>query len=95
MMITTVIKEIEKEMVSNLKFPNKEVLNSKIARINRNISLKRASILGNIDRTKMKIIFKDNNGIKKVTATVWAHTEKYIILKGSSLIPLNRILDVY
>jgi len=61
----------------------------------RNICLKRASILGNIDHTKMKIIFKDIEGIKKVTATVWAHTEKYIILKGSNLIPSNRILDVY
>ena len=93
--MTTVIKEIEKEMISKLKFPNKEVLTSKIARINRISCLKRASILGNIDRTKMKIIFRDNDGVKKVNTTIWGQTEKYVILKGSNLIPLNRILDVY
>ena len=89
------ILEIQKEMVKNLRFPNKEVLQSKKERIHRNISLKRASILGNIERTKTKIIFKDKDGIKKVNTTVWAFTEKYVILKGSNLIPLNRILDVY
>ena len=91
----TSIIEIKKELVSSLKFPNKEVLTSKKAKINRSICLNRASILGNIYRTKMKIIFKDKEGIKKVNTTVWAFTEKYVILKGSNLIPLNRILDVY
>ena len=89
------IKEIKKELVSTLRFPNEEVLTSKEAKINRAICLKRASALGNIDHTKMKIIFKDNLGIKKINTTIWAYTEKYIVLKGSTLIPLNRILDVY
>ena len=89
------IKEIEKESVSTLRFPNEEVLTSKEAKVNRTICLKRASVLGNIDHTKMKIIFKDNVGVKKVNTTVWAHTEKYVVLKGFNLIPLNRILDVY
>ena len=89
------IKEIEKESVSSLRFPNEEVLTSKEAKVNRMICLKRASVLGNIDHTKMKIIFKDSVGVKKVNTTVWAQTEKYIVLKGFSLIPLNRILDVY
>ena len=92
--MTRVITEIKKETVSNLQFPKEEVLTSIEAKINRNISLKRASVLGNIDHTKMKIIFKDNIGLKKVNTTIWAHTEKYIVLKGFKLIPLNRILDV-
>ena len=89
------IQKIKKEAVSTLRFPNEEVLTSKEAKVNRKICLKRASVLGNIDQTKMKIIFKDSVGIKKVNTTVWAQTEKYVVLKGSNLIPLNRILDVY
>ena len=34
--------------------------------------LKRSMILGNIDRTKMRIIFEDNEGKKEVRTTVWA-----------------------
>jgi len=89
------ITEIEKENISNLRFPKEEVLTSKEARKKRNMDLRRASVLGNIDQTKMKIIFKDYFGFKKVNTTVWAHTEKYVVLKGFNVIPLNRILDVY
>jgi len=94
-MITKPIIEIQKESVPCLQFPNEEVLTSAEAKTNRNSCLKRATILGNIEHTKMKIIFKDSVGLKKVNTTIWAHTEKYVVLKGFKLIPLNRILDIY
>ena len=68
------IKEIEKESVPTLRFPNEEVLTSKEAKVNRMLCLKRASVLGNIDHTKMKIIFKDSDGVKKVNTTVFLST---------------------
>ena len=43
--------------------------------------LKRSMILGNIDRTKMRIIFEDNEGKKEVRTTVWAVGDKNIVLK--------------
>lgn len=86
---------IEKEIVSNLKFPNDEVLKTIEAKKNRDIILNRASILGNIERTKMHIVFEDSEGIKRVHTTVWGVTDKYVILKGANLIPLHRIIKVY
>jgi len=93
--MTKDIKEIDKDLIPNLSFPKEEVLTSKEAKKNRRSCLKRAAVLGNIYHTKMKIIFKDSVGLKKVNTTIWAQTEKYIVLKSSKLIPLNRILDVY
>ena len=89
------ITEIDKDSISNLTFPNEEVLTTKEAKKNRRSCLQRAAVLGNIYRTKMKIIFKDSVGLKKVNTTIWAQTEKYIVLKSSKLIPLNRVVDIY
>lgn len=88
-------RQIKKEIVPQLIFPHDEVLINKEDLVNRNLLLKRASVLGNIDHTKMKIVFKDNEGIKKVHTTVWGVTDKYVILKGASLLPLHRIIKVY
>lgn len=87
--------QIEKEIVSHLSFPNHEVLETIEAKKSRNVILNRASILGNIDRTKMYIEFKDSEGLKKVHTTVWGVTDRYVILKGANLIPLHRIIKVY
>jgi len=86
---------IEKENVHCLNFPSKEVLETVEAKKSRDLVLNRASVLGNIDRTKMHIVFKDNVGLKRIHTTVWGVTDKYVILKGASLIPLHRILKVF
>lgn len=87
--------QIDKENISLLSFPRNEVLETIEAKKTRGKILNRASVLGNIYRTKMQIIFKDSEGIKKVYTTVWGVTEKYVILKGANLIPLHRIIKVY
>ena len=54
------VTEIDKERLSTLIFPTDEVLTSKEAKKERTLNLRKASVLGNIYQTKMKIIFKDN-----------------------------------
>ena len=58
------------------------------------LKLKRSMILGNIDRTKMRIIFEDNEGVKEVRTTIWAVGDKNIVLKKGVTIPINRLRDV-
>ena len=87
--------QIKKETVPQLFFPTNEVLDRKEDQVNRNILLKRAQVLGNIEHTKMKIIFKDSMGFKKIHTTIWRVTEKHVILKGSNVLPLNRIIEIY
>jgi hypothetical protein len=50
--------------------------------------------LGNLHRGKVAIIFRDDEGFKRVETTVWAVGAKYICLKGGMWLPISRIVDV-
>lgn len=85
---------IPKEQVANLKFPGDEVLSSEADKIILRKKLEQATMLGNIEHNKIKIFFRDNEGLKKVETTIWATGEKNIILKQGMTIPIKRIVDI-
>lgn len=88
------METINKEDIKFLKFPQKEVLCNKDQQKMRKYRLRRALSLGNLEHQKVGIFFQDNEGIKKVETTVWGITDKSVILKESTIIPLERILKV-
>jgi len=53
-----------------------------------------ATALGNNYRTKVQIVFCDDEGLKMVHTTVWAALERYILLKGGVRIPISRIVEI-
>lgn len=85
---------IEKEVVRDLSFPKEDVLATSEERRQRRMTLDRALILGNVDHSKVKIYFSDNEGFKQVETTIWAVTEERIILKSGMVIPIRRIHEV-
>lgn len=90
-MVTTDFEIIEKETIENLRFPSTEVLGD-ISKINERTSdLERALSLGNLEHSKIKIFFEDDLSCKVVETTVWAVTDKRVILKQGVGIPINRI----
>lgn len=50
--------------------------------------------LGNEFKAKASIAFNTKHGIKKVTTTVWAVTEKYIQLKNNVHVPIKSVVDL-
>jgi hypothetical protein len=93
-MVAADFEKIEKEMIENLKFPVSEVLVDPV-KINERIrDLERALSLGNLEHSKIKIYFEDDQACKLVETTVWAVTDKRVILKQSVGIPINRIHSV-
>ena len=50
--------------------------------------------LGNLHHGKVAIIFRDDEGYKRVETTIWAVGAKYICLKGGMWLPISRIVDV-
>ena len=93
-MVTTDFETIEKEMIENLRFPSSEVLFDLTKIKERTTDLERALALGNLEHSKIKIYFADENSCKVVETTVWAVTDKQVILKQSVGIPINRIYSV-
>ncbi|WP_309641719.1 hypothetical protein [Flavobacterium sp.] len=89
--MATTFETIEKENIHSLKFPNNEVLEDKDAIFQRNSDLNRAQSLGNLEHSKIKIFFEDNQSKKMVETTVWAVTDNRVVLKQGIGIPINRI----
>ena len=93
-MNTATFEKIEKEKISDLKFPDKEVLLDPERIKERAAELNRALLLGNLEHTKIKIYFEDDNSRKVVETTVWGVTDKRIILKQGVVIPIIRVHQI-
>ena len=91
---TKSIPLIEKEVINTLKFPTTEVLLHKQFIEERIFALHRATSLGNLDKHKVTITFEDSEGMKRVRTTIWAITDRKILLKAGRSIPVNRIHSV-
>ncbi|MFT6844545.1 MAG: hypothetical protein ACJAUV_000726 [Flavobacteriales bacterium] len=82
---------VEKEAVSNMRFPSNEVLTDPTAIKLRSTELERGTTLGNIDHYKIKIVFEDDTSVKQVETTIWANGQENIVLKKGVTIPVHRI----
>jgi hypothetical protein len=89
--MTATFETIAKEKIETLKFPNDEVLKDKDLIKERETELNRALALGNLEHTKIKIYFEDDQSRKLVETTVWGVTDKRVILKQGVVIPINRV----
>ena len=87
----TIPQIISKEMLANLRFPEAEVLNAPESISKRRTELERALTLGNLEHSKVRIIFEDDEHVKQVETTVWGLTEFRVILKQGMVIPIHRI----
>ncbi|TBX66583.1 hypothetical protein EZL74_10395 [Flavobacterium silvisoli] len=87
----TNFETIDKEKIQLLSFPSSDVLESREEIQQRFFDLNRALALGNLEHSKIKIYFEDNQSKKVVETTVWAVTDQRVILKQGHSIPINRI----
>ena len=94
MTISTNPQLIEKESIPSLFFPSIPVEKTQEDLKILVRKLRRSMMLGNVHRTKMRIQFKDKEGLKEVRTTIWAVGDRNIVLKKGVLIPINRIVDV-
>ncbi|NRA10348.1 MAG: hypothetical protein HRT57_00160 [Crocinitomicaceae bacterium] len=82
---------IDKENISTLNFRTKTSIQQHPQLMQQ---IKKATRLGNGYRGKVLIYFEDDNGLKCVSTTIWAHGVKYICLKGGVWIPIRRIVEI-
>lgn len=85
---------IEKEEIVEFSFPKEDVLDTEEQKEEREARIKRGMRLGNSMKRKVKIIFEDVEGMKKVETTIWGFTDKNVILKKTTIIPIRRIHEV-
>ncbi|MEJ6736880.1 MAG: hypothetical protein QNK84_07565 [Flavobacteriales bacterium] len=85
---------IEKESIVEFSFPQGDVLDTEEKRDERQALLEKGMHLGNASKGKVKIIFEDVDGLKKVETTIWGFTDKNVILKRTTIIPIRCIHEV-
>lgn len=92
--MTTCIQKIEKEQLKECSFkkPINQATDYDLRERNRRLYL--AMLMGNNFQSKVKIVFNTIEGYKEVFTTVWATTEKFILLKGGCFIPIDAITHV-
>ncbi len=92
--MTARIQKIEKEQLKECAFksPVNHFTDHEIRERNRRLYL--AMLMGNNFHSKVKIVFNTIEGYKEVFSTVWATTEKFILLKGGNYIPIESIAYV-
>jgi hypothetical protein len=86
---------IDKEAIATLKFPKTDVLKEVDEIKIRTGEINRALALGNLEHSKIKIFFEDSESKKVVDTTVWAVTDKNVILKQGVMIPIHRIYRLF
>jgi hypothetical protein len=86
---------LPKESLSEVRFTKEDVLDSEAGKRLRNIYLKRAEMLGNTYKGKVKMYFKTaDNEVKGVETTIWYVNENHISLKGGINIPTKAIVGI-
>ena len=88
-------QHVDKADLLSMSFTHIEVLTSTKDQVKRKINLMKSLTLGNLYKQHVHLSFKDKGGvILKTTATVWAVTESYVILKGGLHIPIKSISEI-
>ena len=85
---------IEKESIVEFFFPQGDVIDTEEKRDERQARIEKGMHLGNASKGKVKIIFEDFDGLKKVETTIWGFTDKNVILKRTNIIPIRCIHEV-
>jgi len=90
------VKIVQKEELGGFKFSKIDVLSNDADRKKlRSIYLKKAEILGNNYKGKVKLTFADDaDNIYAVETTVWVYSEEFVSLKGGVNIPTKSIIDI-
>ncbi|HEX8548279.1 MAG TPA: hypothetical protein VF691_15060 [Cytophagaceae bacterium] len=90
-----VFHDFPKESVPGFSFSKEDVIHEDFLKLKRHLHLKRAEMLGNSYKSKVRIMFQTANGeMKRIYTTVWAATSDYIAIKSGVSIPTKSIVSI-
>ena len=86
------VQLIDKSLINQFSFSSEDVLQDQALKFRRRQRLLKALKLGNLNKQHVRINFVDSSGVEmKTRATVWAVTQKHVVLKSSTMIPISSI----
>lgn len=89
------VKLVQKEDLVDFKYAKVDVIVDVAKRRLRSIYMKKAEMLGNSYKGKVKLTFlSESNELFSVETTIWAVSEEYISLKGGVNIPTKSVCEI-
>ena len=88
------LREIQKELLIDMKYPTDDILLGRMERIRRRNNLYTAMLLGNSFKRKVKILFNTVSQKFFVDTTVWSVGKEFVTLKGGRIVPIRSIYKV-
>ncbi|MFI5221026.1 MAG: hypothetical protein ACHQK8_01785 [Bacteroidia bacterium] len=88
------ISSLPKEEVDHIRFVSEDVLVSEDQKSIRMKQLTKALNIGNMEKSKSKIVFATNEGLKKLESTVLGLDDHEVLLKAGIYIPIHAICHV-
>jgi hypothetical protein len=89
------VKLVQKEDLVDFKFAKGDVIVDDSKRRLRSIYMKKAEMLGNSYKGKVKLTFVSaDDQLYAVETTIWAVNEDYISLKGGVNIPTKAVCEI-
>jgi hypothetical protein len=87
-------KKVEQDDLFNVTFKNQEKMFTQERMKSRDQKLYMAMLIGNHYQGCVRIIFNTEDGETEIESRIWARTDKYIVLKGGTFIPINAVIDI-
>ena len=53
-----------------------------------------AMLMGNNYNENVRIVFNTEDGECELVTRIWARTDKYVVLKGGTFIPIGAVIDI-
>lgn len=86
--------EISRLDAAKLQLEQGEVLSTFKSREKRARAIHKATYFGNLNHTKVTIVFHSGDQTYQVHTTIWLHYNGSIFLKDQVTLPVERILEV-
>ncbi|MFI5222048.1 MAG: hypothetical protein ACHQK8_06970, partial [Bacteroidia bacterium] len=88
------LSSLYKEEVDHIQFVSEDVLVSEDQKSIRQKQLAKALNLGHMEKSKSKIVFATNEGLKKLESMVFGMDDHEVLLKAGIYIPIHSICHV-
>ena len=87
-------RKIELGDLLNIAFKKEDTMHINEQVKTRDQKLYMAMLMGNNAYDNVRIVFNTEDGECELVTRIWARTDKFVVLKGGTFIPIGAVVDI-
>jgi hypothetical protein len=88
------MKHINQNELLKVIFKNEDTMYIQEQIKSRDQKLYMAMLMGNHYYDNVRILFNTEDGEREIVSRIWARTDKFVVLKGGTFIPIGAVIDI-